>query len=126
MKATINSIKKVVCVAAVFSTLGISLFAAPKASTTAKEPTAVVQQAKQVLPYRGKVKTSTKNGVTYLSFQTVKNAKYSIVVDDPLLKEDLIDIKNVKVFLTGYIDEEAGIFYVSKIGRIPLDNSNAK
>lgn len=127
MKATINSIKKVVCVAAVISTLGISVFAASPKTTSAKQTTAIEQQVKKVLPYRGKIKTTKKDGVTYLQFVTIDNKKLNVVVEDPLLKEDLLDIKGVKVFLTGYIDEEAGIFYVSKIGRIPLDtNLNAK
>ena len=46
----------------------------------------------------------------------------------PLIEEDLIDIKNKKIFLSGYVDDENGVFYVTKIGHLPAteNSSDAK
>ena len=135
MKATIKSIKKVVCVAAVFSTLGFSLFASPKADTTNATDTVAIEKSTVSIPktadlrtVRGKIKISKKKGVVSLTFTSVSDKKYSIVVVDPLIEEDLIDIKNKKIFLSGYVDDENGVFYVTKIGHLPAtgNSSDAK
>lgn len=131
MKATINSIKKVVCVAAIFSTLGISLFASPKTETKSTDTTAIekpavsIPKTAELRTVRGKIKVSKSKGVTSLKFTSISDKKYNIVVVDPLLEEDLIDIKNKKVFLSGYVDDEAGIFYVTKIGHLPATGNSA-
>lgn len=125
MKTTFSSIKKVLCAAAIFSAIGMSLFAAsPKSSApaTVKESTVSIPKDAALLTICGKVKVSKKNGETVLTFKTISDNKYSIVVVDPLTTEELVEVKGKKLYLSGYLTSEE-VFYVIKIGMIPSDGS---
>lgn len=134
MKTTISSIKKVFCVAAIFSVVGMSVFASSNDKADKAKTTVTVQSATVSIPkdaelktIRGKVKVSKKDGEHIISYTSVSDKKYSVVVVDPLSKDELVQVKNKKIYLSGYVDTESMTFYVVKIGHIQSNSDgNAK
>lgn len=125
MKTTFSSIKKVFCVAAIFSVMGMSIFASPKPEEPKNETTISIPAEASLMTIRGKVKVSKKAGEQIVSYTSISNRNYSVVVVEPLTKEELIAIKNKKVYLSGYLDETTMTFYVTTIGHLPASDSSA-
>lgn len=135
MKTTMNSIKKVFCVAAIFSTLGLSLFASPKTEKTQQKeisiekPSVSVPKTAELRTIRGKIKVKKVDGKKVLSYTSLSDNKYSVVLVDEDIEDDLIKLKNKKINLSGYLDNETKTFYVIKIGHVSSsskDYSDAK